>query len=914
MFEAWFEFSDHEKEKEMKRILMFILVLLCFVNAGAGAKRIATKLSNSDDASMWNPPGALAVNDTVLIQNAAYGCTLSTARTLDSLCVSKGTFVIPSSVRLQYKLSVRIDSGGTLIVNPDDTLTYTGSGGGGVVYGRAVTQTNVLTFNGTYARPIIMNSSGGYWVVACDLNNAYTSNARLIMRYCRADMAGDATHPGVRLSNNFNALSDSVYINNCLFTNGGTAFKNNDAFPWDSNRVCKFTNNTIVGCKNGDVLFITTRGNATPGNNREFSYNTIHNTKGTYSTITIFASSAQTHGFRFEGNITSGVNYTITARANIKNTFTRYDGGTSFYVPGVGSIADTQNFYNIYAIGGGTNYNSHVYGPNGDGTRNINGFIWDDEYKGALQEANVFIWGGGTTVKNALVLSGNADDNAQNSTYVDTLTACTQLNRWTNNGVSNHFGSYETYNGTAGTHVDYNCIWKESYTAIPFFRSLVSGGSMGKRDYSDYNVMWSLNNYDSAGMWSAVSVGTQAWNTDGWDLHSKHKNPKFRDSTFSLGRWDTTIIPSPNPYEHAYAEMFKINGYDTTGTPATFNQAYTFNSLVASARQAAKPTNDSLRGSGRYGDDFGCVKWATKLIDTITGSDSLHRIDSLGKNYQWGETPDSAKIFLLISQTKGSWTKKCSTSVYVPAGNRDTLAFKRSDLTTGKWFIKTMSRSTTGYLDTNDLDSFTVGVYVVPTYAATMSVVGGGTSTPSFIADSGKLYPIATDSTKLWWAFQGLTGTGGAHITDPTAKSTTVYFTAAGSVTATYTARTPVAPTITHPANGDTGVSTSCAFAWAAVPGDSLVILEGDSVALTGAHSGAYWLDTLAGTSTGKTRTLNNAKTYYVRTYGLTLGTKSAASATVSFTTRHSASGGGGVSNSGGFGFWYNWARKVFKR
>ena len=192
------------------------------------------------------------------------------------------------------------------------------------------------------------------------------------------------------------------------------------------------------------------------------------------------------------------------------------------------------------------------------------------------------------------------------------------------------------------------------------------------------------------------------------------------------------------------------------------------------------------------------------------------------------------------------------------------------------------------------------------TYAATCAYVRGF-GTASFTADSGTIYPLQADSSALWdsSATTIWSATGGAHLSSTSIKNPTVWFSAAGTVTATFYVRNPRIPTPTKPAQGDT-VNKNVTWTFNKSI-DSAVVLTRYS------DSGNTVIGRDTTTANSITKTIADSTTSWYTLKGGTGATWSNQSAIVGFWTGK-VSGGGKSKNGWGFSWGFgNWWNRSFR-
>jgi hypothetical protein len=164
------------------------------------------------------------------------------------------------------------------------------------------------------------------------------------------------------------------------------------------------------------------------------------------------------------------------------------------------------------------------------------------------------------------------------------------------------------------------------------------------------------------------------------------------------------------------------------------------------------------------------------------------------------------------------------------------------------------------------------------TYSMTSTAIRG-TITPSAYSQTVYGNWSIVSAPGAAWDSAGATiwtTTGGMHITDPTAASTTAWMTSSGTVTATYYSRAPQVPALGNPTNG--GTSSNGVMTWGNAV-DSVFILQ---TALDTGMTATVTLDTTTGTSKTRTYTVGQKVFWYVK--GGIAGSWSAWSAEWSFT------------------------------
>lgn len=249
-----------------------------------------------------------------------------------------------------------------------------------------------------------------------------------------------------------------------------------------------------------------------------------------------------------------------------------------------------------------------------------------------------------------------------------------------------------------------------------------------------YNGWWHYQTIYSnvGGSSSAITIATND------TLHDVKADPIYRDSSKAgLDKWDLYEGSGIGTFGSATSYLLNINGYSNiTKTQSLTPSSKSVIDLNRYQREKLKPTNKAYKGAASDGGDIGAVPFAITHIDTITGSDTLKSIDSLSANFSFGLYPDSAKIVLLIGQTKPPTTRIDSTGLVI-AGTKDTLKFKRSSLAAGKWYFATAitgSAQTGFYHDTTTMDSVTINNAHLDTLIAIAGT--GGTVSPTQIIDS----------------------------------------------------------------------------------------------------------------------------------------------------------------------------------
>lgn len=122
--------------------------------------------------------------------------------------------------------------------------------------------------------------------------------------------------------------------------------------------------------------------------------------------------------------------------------------------------------------------------------------------------------------------------------------------------------------------------------------------------YTDYNCWYQVGLYYNR---ITVANNTLAEGVDeGFGLYDIEVNANMRDALFKVSDWDN-LKGGPGTVDNAFTEMLKLNGFDRSGSPASFNTAYTKDDLLTTARTAFTPTNPALRGTGRNGSDIGAL-------------------------------------------------------------------------------------------------------------------------------------------------------------------------------------------------------------------------------------------------------------------------------------------------------------------
>jgi len=110
------------------------------------------------------------------------------------------------------------------------------------------------------------------------------------------------------------------------------------------------------------------------------------------------------------------------------------------------------------------------------------------------------------------------------------------------------------------------------------------------------------NGYIYYNFWSDP---TYKYGQDGRGLHDINTNPRFIDDTRSLSTWDLAN-GGPGTIANIASEIVKLNGFDSTGSPAVYNPSYSIGSALAYIRRGYTPLL-GVRHLAHDGGDIGAV-------------------------------------------------------------------------------------------------------------------------------------------------------------------------------------------------------------------------------------------------------------------------------------------------------------------
>src|SRR5581483_12319104 len=96
--------------------------------------------------------------------------------------------------------------------------------------------------------------------------------------------------------------------------------------------------------------------------------------------------------------------------------------------------------------------------------------------------------------------------------------------------------------------------------------------TLGK-NLSGGNGITGLTSGDSTNVLYGYWADGGQYGDDGKGMHDLNLDPQFKDPSRTVLTWDA-LNGGPGTLAHVRSEIIKVNGYDASGNPATFNPAY----------------------------------------------------------------------------------------------------------------------------------------------------------------------------------------------------------------------------------------------------------------------------------------------------------------------------------------------------
>jgi hypothetical protein len=196
--------------------------------------------------------------------------------------------------------------------------------------------------------------------------------------------------------------------------------------------------------------------------------------------------------------------------------------------------------------------------------------------------------------------------------------------------------------------------------------------------------------------------------------------------------------------------------------------------------------------------------------------------------------------------------------------------------------IAAPSSASTTVATTDSNNAWVNAIWDTVRYTVTLAKSSGGYFSPATItADSGTLYNIYSWA-PAWWTWVNWTTTAAGHLTTAASETTTVFSTAAATVTANFTLSTVAATTTVYPVSGDTAKPKSLVLRWHYQAPDSAYTVLLD----TAAAFNSALLQTLTPTDTVVAVNVTKDSTVYRwKVRGVNAGGNSAYSAVATFKT-----------------------------
>lgn len=151
-----------------------------------------------------------------------------------------------------------------------------------------------------------------------------------------------------------------------------------------------------------------------------------------------------------------------------------------------------------------------------------------------------------------------------------------------------------------------SCLMYGVGNAGDYFFNNLTGGSVDL-DTSDWHCIYNINPGDvKYNNTVTVQGGSITLGQTGYSGNDITADPQFVGSTFDslIQQWDTGL-GGDGTIRSAFANLFTINGFDTSGNIATPSEGYTRDSLWSYCVYQATPTNSALQSSGLNSVDIG---------------------------------------------------------------------------------------------------------------------------------------------------------------------------------------------------------------------------------------------------------------------------------------------------------------------
>jgi len=251
-------------------------------------------------------------------------------------------------------------------------------------------------------------------------------------------------------------------------------------------------------------------------------------------------------------------------------------------------------------IDGGNRLNPHMISVSGvDGT-NLN-TIEDNITFGYDADANGILYTDSAIIRRNISVGGSGPTTAVAGTTAIVIERCTHIH--TTSDVSAGLGISETSVYGAGLVTFRSCLMYGTAAATDRgIRSLAASWTLA---YTDYNCWYNVS--PSGDVYNNVTVTGKTENVDlGFGLYDITASPTMSNVNATLATWDTSL-GGAGTVANAFAEALKKNGFDSAGSAATFNSAYTKSNALAYFRAAFAPNNVTLQAAGFGGEDIGAL-------------------------------------------------------------------------------------------------------------------------------------------------------------------------------------------------------------------------------------------------------------------------------------------------------------------